>query len=357
MYHVGLCVLNVLFNLFPQGKGHCSERTGGGVQARRDYWSQEPSSVQGSFEGLRVSLGEGQCDGTEPPWLKVAWCLYGKRLCLPETKAFRWAMQTLGTLAAGGGEAHTQRVRLSQKRGLSLSASLEECPDPGPHLEDVVPRLHVGYVNPLAVDVRVVCVIAAWAQALGKGTGAEVRVLCAPQCHPMPTSAAWGLLRLCFVLILAQGSCSEWVCPFLSPLAEWTRETIDITARGRDGMREDTWERWMEERTERQVWSMDTVWMLGQTDRKTDVGGQLGKWNIVPSRLGWNIPFFLRADTPWECYRKGLGVGAVPERPCGGLRPGEETCALAEPSTSSLGSAHLQLGPASLACLSRPTCV
>lgn len=108
---------------------------------------------------------------------------------------------------------------------------------------------------------------------------------------------------------------------------------------------------------ERQVWSMDTVWMLGQTDRKTDVGGQLGKWNIVPSRLGWNIPFFLRADTPWECYRKGLGVGAVPERPCGGLRPGEETCALAEPSTSSLGSAHLQLGPASLACLSRPTCV
>lgn len=103
MYHVGLCVLNVLFNLFPQGKGHCSERTGGGVHARRDYWSQEPSSVQGSFEGLRVSLGEGQCDGTEPPWLKVAWCLYGKRLCLPETKAFRWAMQTLGTLAAGGG--------------------------------------------------------------------------------------------------------------------------------------------------------------------------------------------------------------------------------------------------------------
>lgn len=42
------------------------------------------------------------------------------------------------------------------------------------HLEDVVPGLHVSDVNPLAVDVRVVSVIAAWAQALGKGTRVEV---------------------------------------------------------------------------------------------------------------------------------------------------------------------------------------
>lgn len=35
------------------------------------------------------------------------------------------------------------------------------------YLEDVVPRLHVGDVDPLAVDVRVVRVVAAWAQALG----------------------------------------------------------------------------------------------------------------------------------------------------------------------------------------------
>ena len=51
----------------------------------------------------------------------------------------------------------------------------------GPYLEDVVPGLYVGDVNPLAIDVCVVCVIAAWAQALGEGTGAEVGVLCTPQ--------------------------------------------------------------------------------------------------------------------------------------------------------------------------------
>lgn len=38
-----------------------------------------------------------------------------------------------------------------------------------PYLEDVVPRLHISYVDPLAVNVRIVCVIAAWTQALGKG--------------------------------------------------------------------------------------------------------------------------------------------------------------------------------------------
>lgn len=38
-----------------------------------------------------------------------------------------------------------------------------------PYLEDVVPRLHISYVDPLAVNVCIVCVIAARTQALGKG--------------------------------------------------------------------------------------------------------------------------------------------------------------------------------------------
>lgn len=45
------------------------------------------------------------------------------------------------------------------------------------HLEDVVPRLHISYVDPLAVNVRIVCVIAAWTQALrvrGAGIALEV---------------------------------------------------------------------------------------------------------------------------------------------------------------------------------------
>lgn len=45
----------------------------------------------------------------------------------------------------------------------------ENVPDCEAHLEDVVPRLHVSYVNPLAVNVCVVGVVAAWTQALGKG--------------------------------------------------------------------------------------------------------------------------------------------------------------------------------------------
>lgn len=45
------------------------------------------------------------------------------------------------------------------------------------HLEDVVPGLHIGDVNPLAVDVCVVRVIAAWAQALGvRGAGIALEV-------------------------------------------------------------------------------------------------------------------------------------------------------------------------------------
>lgn len=58
----------------------------------------------------------------------------------------------------------------------------ENVPDCEAHLEDVVPRLHIGYVNPLAVDVCVVGVIAAWTQALGKGMEGEA----ASQSHPMP---------------------------------------------------------------------------------------------------------------------------------------------------------------------------
>lgn len=45
----------------------------------------------------------------------------------------------------------------------------ERAAEQEPHLEDVVPRLHICYVDPLAVDVRIVGVIAAWTQALGKG--------------------------------------------------------------------------------------------------------------------------------------------------------------------------------------------
>lgn len=58
------------------------------------------------------------------------------------------------------------------------------------HLEDVVPGLHVGYVDPLAVDVRVVSVIAAGAQALGKGTGGAWGA-CPPQ--PPPRAHVGGL--------------------------------------------------------------------------------------------------------------------------------------------------------------------
>lgn len=56
----------------------------------------------------------------------------------------------------------------------------------GAHLEDVVPGLHVSNVDPLAVDVRVVGVVAAWAQALGEGTRAQVG-----RCILL---RAWGLL-------------------------------------------------------------------------------------------------------------------------------------------------------------------
>lgn len=63
-------------------------------------------------------------------------------------------------------------------------------PDRETHLEDVVSGLHIGYVNPLAVDVRVVSVIAAGAQALGKGTGVKAGVLGTPQSHPA-TPAIW----------------------------------------------------------------------------------------------------------------------------------------------------------------------
>lgn len=64
----------------------------------------------------------------------------------------------------------------------------ENVPDCGAHLEDVVPRLHISYVNPLAVDVCVVGVIAAWTQALGKGMKGEA----ASQSHPTPIQGIWG---------------------------------------------------------------------------------------------------------------------------------------------------------------------
>lgn len=63
-------------------------------------------------------------------------------------------------------------------------------PDQEAHLEDVVSGLHIGYVDPLAVDICVVSVIAAGAQALGKGTGVKAGVLGTPQSHPA-TPAVW----------------------------------------------------------------------------------------------------------------------------------------------------------------------
>ena len=72
----------------------------------------------------------------------------------------------------------------------------------GPYLEVVVPGLYVGDVDPLAIDVCIVRVIAAWAQALGEGTGAEVGC-CAllrqpPHAHFSSLGPPSSVLCLCF---------------------------------------------------------------------------------------------------------------------------------------------------------------
>ena len=79
------------------------------------------------------------------------------------------------------------------------------------------------------------------------------------------------------------------------------------------------------------------AWMNGQReigridghslDRKMDLGAQLGKWNIKPSGLPWNVPFPSMSGHPWK-WRCRVG----PEEPCGGLRTGEKTRTLEEPS-------------------------
>ena len=85
---------------------------------------------------------------------------------------------------------------------LSTSNNRGSGPDQEAHLEDIVPGLHISYVNPLAVDVRVVSVIAAGAQALGRGDRIKAGV------PPCAFPAVWPHLPL------ARGSCSAWVCPF-----------------------------------------------------------------------------------------------------------------------------------------------
>lgn len=62
-------------------------------------------------------------------------------------------------------------------------------------------------------------------------------------------------------------------------------------------------------------------------DRKMDLGAQLGKWNIKPSGLPWNVPFPSISRHPWK-WRCRVG----PEEPCRGLRTGEKTCILEKPS-------------------------
>lgn len=80
------------------------------------------------------------------------------------------------------------------------------------HLEDVVPGLHVSDVNPLAVNVRVVSVIAAWAQALGEGTRVEVRCCILLR--------AWGLLPV-LCPTLAQAAARNGAAP--ASAHQWTR--------------------------------------------------------------------------------------------------------------------------------------
>lgn len=78
-------------------------------------------------------------------------------------------------------EAHL-RGRRSDERQAEGGEREGGVSDQEAHLEDVVPGLHIGYVDPLAVDVCIVRVIAAWAQALRTGQG-RGEVLHTPQSH------------------------------------------------------------------------------------------------------------------------------------------------------------------------------
>lgn len=98
----------------------------------------------------------------------------------------------------GGGNALEARAhpwgRDMEREGQAGGSALDQ----EAHLEDVVPRLHIRYVNPLAVDVRIVSVIAAGAQTLGRGTGVKAGVLGPAQSHSsslgpsfLPSRAHW----------------------------------------------------------------------------------------------------------------------------------------------------------------------
>lgn len=67
------------------------------------------------------------------------------------------------------------------------------------HLEDVIPRLHISDIDPLAVNVRIVCVVAAWTQALGKGMKSCSSEKLYLRATPRTLEAVWGVLFLCFL--------------------------------------------------------------------------------------------------------------------------------------------------------------
>lgn len=90
----------------------------------------------------------------------------------------------------GGWWGHSQRrERLSEaggdKHGYQVGENVAE---QGPYLEDIVPGLYIGYVDPLAVNVCIVGVIAAWTQALGEGVnmGHILKPLHILRPHPHP---------------------------------------------------------------------------------------------------------------------------------------------------------------------------
>lgn len=91
-----------------------------------------------------------------------------------------------GTVREGGVCQEREAIRM-----VGENAAQQE-----PYLKDVVPRLHIGYVDPLTVNVCIVGVIAAWTQALGKGvnTGRILKPLHIPL--PPTPEAVWAF-HLC----------------------------------------------------------------------------------------------------------------------------------------------------------------
>lgn len=68
-------------------------------------------------------------------------------------------MESLGKWGHSQRREHLSEVHGTSEHGHKVGKNVS---DQKAHLEDVVPRLHIGYVNPLAVDVCIVGVIAAW---------------------------------------------------------------------------------------------------------------------------------------------------------------------------------------------------